>query len=260
MKQIRIILLISITLACGRGYAQIGNHIPQYAAYNHSLNFQFDTAYSSWASISGSIISRKSLVNAYIYPPGSFAAPAGKITHIYVAGNSTKNWNNPYFTPAVVCMGHTAIHDFDTLQNSVTGVKDTAAAKALLYSLQRVVITDSIFCIVPGSPPQTFPYPSFMYPADNAGIWIKIKLDQPFMYNPAKSLVVGGDINATYGNESIGGYMGDVRITVDSSPNHAGGANYILKHKHSLLLFRDTTTGKTRGLTLQTEYMDLGFD
>ncbi|MBS1775178.1 MAG: hypothetical protein JSS64_02740, partial [Bacteroidetes bacterium] len=133
MKQIRIILLISITLACSRGYAQIGNHIPQYAAYWHPLNGRYNGTYSSFSN-NNAFNSTKRLVNACIYPPGSFAAPAGKITHIYVTGNNILSYNAGfnYYTPIPMRMGQTALRTFDTFFTPPSQLPDTTAAKALL--------------------------------------------------------------------------------------------------------------------------------
>lgn len=104
-----------------------------------------------------------------------------------------------------------------------------------------------------------YPYFSDAYPSNNDGMWVKIKLDSPFMYDPAKSLVVSGDIRAAYGEGSVVGVMGVLRATVDSAPHGIPGTQ-ILKHFYSHLLIRDSVTGKTTGRNVEKVYLDFGFD
>ncbi len=256
MKYI-LLIFISLTLATGEGKAQIGSHVPQYAAYYHRLNTAWDSTYSNWDGYGGAIIATKKTVNSYLYPAGSFAAPAGWITHIYVAGNNPTNFypGKEYYEPVALCMGYTALPNFDTLE--INAVQDTAAAKAMLYGLQRVAITDSLRCIDSATMPQ--PLATDKYPPHNDGMWVKIKLDNPFLYDPSKNLVVAGDINITYGEGGIEGRLGGARVTLDSASDYYGGLMPLL-HNYALVLTRDTATGRTSGLTIQKEYMDLGFD
>jgi len=259
MKQIRIILLISITLACGRGYAQIGNHIPQYAACYHPLNGRYNGTYSNYANL-GQFNSTKQFVNACIYPSGSFAAPAGKITHIYVAGNSLWSYyaGSNYYTPIPMRMGQTALRNFDTFFTPPSQLPDTTAAKAFLYSLPKVSFTDSVLCIDSA----IFPFFSDMYPPHNQGIWVKIKLDHPIPYDPTKSLVIAGDIDVAYGEGSVkGGILIGVRYTEDSSADYPNfGGKKDIQHNYALNVRRDTLTGKISSMGVGKVYMDLGFD
>ncbi len=251
-----LLIFISLTLAYGEGKAQIGSHVPQYAAYYHPLNTRWDSTYSTWSG-NGGIATTKKSVNAYLYPAGSFAAPAGWITHIYVAGNDVTNYytGKNYYEPVALCMGYTALPNFDTLE--INAVQDTAAAKAVLYGLQRVAITDSLRCIDSATMPQPLPYTD-KYPPHNDGMWVKIKLDNPFLYDPSKNLVVAGDINITYGEGGIEGHLGVARLTNDSAADYGGLLR--LQHSYALYLTRDTATGSTYNVTIQKEYMDLGFD
>src|SRR5690606_11581799 len=103
MKKLFVIVTALLMISAGAG-AQIGNHNPQYSAYYHRLIYTNPPiAVDDYGGIVDGIGANRRWVNAILYPPHMFGAPAGKITHIYVAGNGWPNVpsNRHYYQPTI---------------------------------------------------------------------------------------------------------------------------------------------------------------
>src|SRR5690606_15736396 len=95
--------------------------------------------------------------------------------------------------------------------------------------LQFVAQTDSILCFDSASYYGAKLHFGF-YPPHNDSLWVKIKLDHPFYYDPSQSLILAGDIDALYGEGGEGGrpgVIGTARNTVDSTLPGNGGPTYL---------------------------------
>ena len=87
-------------------------------------------------------------------------------------------------------------------------------------------------------------------------MWVKIKLDHPFMYDPNQSLILGGDVNSTFG-EGVEGFLRAVRVTEDSLPHYMSGIKPF--DYYYIVVNRDTNTGKA-SVHKARQYVDFGFD
>lgn len=248
MKKIISMLLSIIALLSQSATAQIGTDTPQYDAHFHYM-------YAS-PIIAGLAPDYKYL---FIYPSGSFNAPKGKITNLYVATMST------YMVPYLKCylrgldirLGYSSRPDFDSFKTSIGASawpKDTQYLKYLLENMtlvRSITPQDSLLACRE----DTGTTKLVRAPLDNNGWWVRISLTQDFIFDSSRHLVLLLNRTTSYNTLT---YC-EIRCTqseADSTP---------LKHRRSLTImsnmmpvFYYDAKGDESGIP--NMYLDLGFD
>jgi hypothetical protein len=244
MKKIISMLLSIIALLSQLATAQIGTDTPQYAARFHytSSNYLLTDASDSTDFI-------------YIYPSGSFKAPKGKITNLYVATTSI------YMVPYMKCylkqweirLGYSSRPNFDSFKTSIGAnawPKDTQYLKDLIehMTLVRSIKTqDSLLAsnFYDGSVQSLAP------PLDNNGWWVRISLTQDFVFDPSKHLVLLRSITPPSPN------IQDCSIRCT---NHEADST-LLKHQRILSIIKNRPYFfYNSSVQFPNLYVDLGFD
>ena len=242
-----LILVIALIIGRENVAAQIGKQVPQFASYYHEDEIGgYGNGYGM-----GSLPSFKPLDTTYvlmnIYPKNSFNAPSGKITHVYFVGNLGNVPLGSYGDSIYnfrLKMGHTSLSNFDSLMNGKA--KDPYFLDSTLKAMKEVLAFPSMLIRDTDNL-----YPS---PIDNAGMWVRMKLDQPFNYYSGQNLLIAmGHVSEVNERYSFG-----FRKTYDSLKN--GNLQPFLPHQYMIVFDADSiANGSKNAIKMRTSY-DFGFD